>query len=341
MSYRVKVEPSGHEFPVADRQTLLDAALQHGVNLPYGCRIGSCGSCEARLISGEIDYDGPLPIGLDAASAEQGAVLLCQAFARSDITLGSRELTRSEQMAIKNLPARVVDIQRLNHDVVQLTLKTPDSDSLQYLPGQYLEILLQDGRRRAFSMANAPRNDALIELQIRAVPGGEFTQYALNDLQPKTLLCIEGPFGDFYLREDSPRPVLMMAGGSGFAPVKAMLEHAFDIGLERPIHLLWGARTRPDLYLDQLPRQWAAQQPTFQYTPVLSKPREDDDWQGETGLVLGSLLQHYPEPAGYDIYMSGPPAMIEAARTALEGHGVPAEQIFFDSFEYARDRQAG
>ncbi len=337
MSYHVRVEPSGHEFSVKENQTILDAALHQGINLPYGCRIGSCGSCEGKVISGEIDYQGPLPIALSQEEAACGQALFCQAYAKSHLVIEARELTRGSDIEIKNLPVRVAEINRLNHDVTELKLKTPAAETLPFLAGQYIEIILKDGRRRAFSIANAPHNDEFIELQIRAVPGGYFSQYVQNEMQAKAMLRIEGPFGEFYLREDSERPILLMAGGSGFAPIKGMLEHAFERGIARPMHLFWGARARRDLYLHELAQQWAEQHNNFQYTPVLSEPMEEDHWQGETGLVLGSLLQHYPEPAGYDIYMSGPPPMIETARTAFEGHGVKTDQVFFDSFEYAGD----
>ena len=338
MAYQVKIESSGHTFSVEVDESVLEAALRQGIELPYGCRGGSCGSCRARLIEGSVGYpDDSLPPGLTPEEAAAGDALLCQARPQADLLIGVRELVTPTQIEVKNMPVRVSEMERLCHDVHLLRLKLPATERLQFFAGQYIEILLKDGRRRAFSIANAPHADEYIDLHIRLIEGGEFTHYVFNEMQPKAILRIEGPFGQFYLREDSPRPILMMAGGTGYAPLKGMLEHAFHIGLQRPIHLFWGVRSLRDLYAHDQLVQWSREHANFSYTPVLSEPLASDAWDGETGLVLGSLLEQYPEPAGYDIYMSGPPAMVEAGRKSFLGRGVPQEQMFSDAFEFAAD----
>ena len=149
------------------------------------------------------------------------------------------------------------------------------------MAGQYIDFVLKDGRHRAFSMANPPHDDAFIELHIRHVEGGEFTDYVFNQLEEKTVLRVEGPHGSFHLREDSDRPIILMAGGTGFAPIKGIIEHAVAEGIKRPMHLYWGVRAKEDLYLNELAEQWVATVPGFRYTPVLSQPNAADQWQGE------------------------------------------------------------
>jgi 2-polyprenylphenol hydroxylase and related flavodoxin oxidoreductases len=265
-----------------------------------------------------------------------GQALFREAVAVSDLTIEVREIAQMKEIVVKTLPCRVAKKERVAHDVIVLYLKLPPSERLQYLAGQYLDILLRDGQRRGFSIANAPHCDEFIELHVRHVPGGEFTGYVFDSLQEKALLRIQGPLGTFFLREDSPRPILLMGGGTGFAPLKGILEHAFAIGIDRAMHLFWGVRARRDLYAHALPQSWAKRYPHFQYTPVLSEPAPDDRWTGRTGLVHEALLQNYPDLSGYDVYMSGPPPMIEAAQKVFRAHGLPEDRLFFDSFEFTR-----
>jgi CDP-4-dehydro-6-deoxyglucose reductase len=336
MLYHITIQPSGHEFQVAENESVLDAALREkGSVLPYGCRNGTCGSCMGTLMSGEVVYPDGRPPGLSESEQAGGKVLLCQARPRSDLVIEAREVKTGGDIAVKMLPCRVEQRELLAPDVMRLFLKLPNNERLQFLAGQYVDILLADGRRRGFSLANPPHADELLELHVRHVPGGVFTDYVFDKMKDKALLRFQGPLGTFFLREDSPRPIILMGGGTGFAPLKGMLEHVFHIELDRPLHLYWGARAKGDLYLDELPRRWAADHPNFRYTPVLSEPRLEDGWMGRTGWVHEAVAADYPDLSGYDVYMSGPPPMIEAAKPVFVAQGLPAEQLFYDSFEFS------
>ena len=333
MTFEVKIESSGHRFAVEAEETLLDAALRQGIGLPYGCRNGACGSCVATLLSGDVDYpDGAPEVGL-----EPGQVVICQAHPRSDLSLKVREVCADADITIKTLPCRAEHLERLSHDVMQVLLKLPETERMQFLAGQYIEFILRDGRRRAFSIANAPHQDDYLELHIRHVPGGSFTGHVFDEMKDRALLRIEGPLGSFYLRENSDRPILMMAGGTGIAPLKGMIDHAQYIGLDRPMHLFWGVRAQRDLYLQDEPQRWMKNNSQFRYTPVLSDPEKEDQWQGNTGLVMDALLEACPDLSAYDIYMSGPPAMIEAAMPVFAKHGASLDHVYSDAFEFAQD----
>ncbi len=337
MNFQVTIASTGHRFPVDSGQSILDAALQHGVGLPYGCRNGACGSCIARLVSGSIHYPDGEPDALEGHSGDKPAVI-CKAHPDSDLVIDVREVQVVPDIIIKTLPCRAEHLQRLSHDVMQVMLKLPEIERLQFLAGQYVEFILKDGRRRAFSIANAPHRDDFLELHIRHIPGGSFTGHVFDEMKDRALLRIEGPLGSFYLREESPRPIIMMAGGTGFAPLKGMLEHAFHIGFDRPIHLFWGARAQRDLYMDDLPRAWQRDHPQFTYTAVLSEPDQSGaPWKGDTGLVNEAVLRAYPQLDAFDIYMSGPPLMIEAAMPQFTAHGAQLEHMYSDAFEFAQD----
>lgn len=338
MSFSVKVEPSGHTFPVEADEPVLDAALRHGLTLPYGCRNGACGSCMGKVVEGKIAYpDGELPPALTEEQAAAGMALFCQARAREDLIIETREVAEGQDIQIKKLPTRIAEMSRLNHDVMLLKLKLPASERLQFLAGQYVDFVLKDGRRRSFSLANAPHDDEFLVLHIRHVEGGRFTGEVFDKMQVKDILRIEGPFGGFYLREESKRPIIFMAGGTGFAPIKGMIEHAFALGTGRPMHLYWGARAARDLYMASLPEQWLKAHANFRYTPVLSEPMDEDNWQGRTGYVHDAIVQDYPELGGYDIYASGPPPMVYAGQATFPAHGLDLDHYYSDAFEYNRD----
>jgi CDP-4-dehydro-6-deoxyglucose reductase len=339
MTSKVRVLPSGHEFGVETGESVLDAALRQGVMLPYGCRNGTCGSCKGKVIEGEVHYPDGRPPALSAAEQAEGLALFCRGLPRGDVTIEVREASVRD-FQVKRLPARVAKKELLAPDVMRLYLKLPTAVRLQFLAGQYIDFLLPDGRHRSFSLANAPHDDEFIELHVRHVDRGEFTEYVFDYMKEKSLVRIEGPHGDFYLREDSPRPMLFAAGGTGFAPIKGMVEHAFAAGIAREMHLYWGARAVVDLYLDALPRQWQQEFAKFRYTRVLSAPAPGDHWQGRTGFVHEALIADHADISGYDVYAAGPPAMVRATRDACVARGLPPEQFFCDPFEFAPDALA-
>ena len=341
MSHCVTVLPSGKTFTARADESVLEAALRQGIILPYGCRKGVCGSCKGRIRDGAIAYPAGLPDGIEATEAEAGQALFCQARATTDLVVEAEVAEGVADLEVRMRPCRVDAMERLNHDVMRLFLRLPRNDRLPFLAGQYLEFQLQDGRKRSFSMANAPHDDARIELHLRHVPGGFFTDYVFNEMQEKAVLRLRAPLGTFYLREDSPHPIILIAGGTGFAPIKAIVEHALHIGLTRPMHLYWGARSGADLYLPDLPREWARRHAQLDYTPVLSEPGPDEAAATATGFVHEQVARDYPDLSGHDVYLCGPPVMIQAARrTFVTECGLPEERLYFDSFEYAAASEA-
>lgn len=332
MTFTVNISSSGHQFEVEENETILDAAIRQNVGLPYGCRNGRCGSCAADLLAGEVTYHSAAP-ALDELDA--GKCLPCQGFAASDLTIAVREAESTADIEIKLLPVRVHAVDHLTHDVVRLLLKLPDNQRLQFRAGQYLDFLLADGRRRAFSIANAPHDDEFIELHIRHVDGGQFTDWVFTQMKERTILRIQAPLGTFVLDEESERPMIFMGGGTGFAPLKGQIEHAFRSAMKQPMYLYWGVRSERDLYLRELPEKWAREHDNFRFVPVLSEP--DDGWQGRSGWVHDAVVADFPDLSGYDLYMAGPPPMVMAGRAAFQAAGMPDEHMHFDSFDYAED----
>lgn len=338
MGFKVRVEPSGHEFTTEEDETILAAAMRGGVMLPYSCRAGSCGTCKGRIVSGQVDYGNYEDKALADPERAAGYALFCQAKARSDLVLRAREIDAVHDIAVRTLPCRVVKMERAAPDVMILSLKLPANDRLQFLAGQYIDILLKGNVRRSFSLANDPLSDQFLQLHIRHVPNGLFSGHVFSKMQEKDLLRFQGPLGTFFLREESKRPAILIGGGTGFAPIKSMLEHAFTRGTDRPLHFYWGARARVDLYLHELVERWAKEQSMFRYTPVLSEPKPDDQWSGRTGWVHDAVLADYPDVSGHEVYASGPPAMIEAIKKTFFARGLKGEDLYCDSFEHAHTK---
>ncbi|RPI40284.1 MAG: CDP-6-deoxy-delta-3,4-glucoseen reductase, partial [Betaproteobacteria bacterium] len=282
MSFTVTIRPSGHRFSVESDETVLTAALREGFNLPYGCRNGACGSCKGRLLAGHIDYGDYQESALGELERASGFALFCCAKPLEDIEIECREVGAAKDIQIRKMPARVQKMQRAAEDVMIVELRLPQSERLQYLAGQYVDMLMKDGQRRSFSMANPPHADECLQLHIRNY-GGAFSKHVFERMKERDILRFEGPYGSFFLREDSDKPIILLASGTGFAPIKAMIEHAIHIGMTRPMTLYWGGRRRADLYLDALAAHWAGVQPGFRYVPVLSEPGPDDAWDGRTG----------------------------------------------------------
>lgn len=341
MNFKVRIEPSGHSFSVNSDESILDAALRHGYAFPYGCRNGGCGECKGKLLKGEVSYGEKQPPALSDDDIANGLALFCQAHAASDLSLEVQEVAEAGELEIKILPTKVQKKEMLSDDVIRLYLKIPEVERMQFLAGQYIDILLKDGRKRSFSIANAPHDDALIELHIRHVDGGDFTGYVMDKLQEKDILRIEGPHGNFYLREDSDRPLIFMAGGTGFAPLKGIIEHALAEELNQPMYLYWGVRDHKDLYLADLAEKWAKYIPRFHFVPVFSQPSDTQEANIRTGYVHDAIIEDFPDGlAAYDIYASGPPVMVHAGFDAFKAHGLPEDHYFSDAFEYQTPRAA-
>ena len=332
---RLHLEPSGRVLEVKSEESVLEAALRQGVALPYGCRNGACRSCRARILDGAVHYpDGP-PKALQPSDRDDGFVFLCAAHLRAGARIEVEEIDADRDIVVRTLLCRLVEKEILAHDVVALRLRLQEGERLRFLAGQYVDVVLRDGRRRAFSLASPPDGESLYEFQIRHVPGGEFSGYAFEHLKPRAILRLHGPLGSFYLRKTPPRPAVLMAGGTGFAPIKSIIEDALNEGFAPPMHLYWGARARRDLYHDALARRWAREHGNFHYTPVLSEPTAQCEWRGRTGFVHQAVLEDFPDLSGWGAYLSGPPAMVSAARRTLVAQGLDPTCLHSDSFDYA------
>ncbi|HET6545437.1 MAG TPA: 2Fe-2S iron-sulfur cluster-binding protein [Rhodanobacteraceae bacterium] len=332
MPHTVILQASGKRFVVEAGETVLEAARRAGLALPYSCLAGVCGSCKATLIEGTCAYPRNPPTALNAAEQTRHQVLLCQAVPTSDLVVAAREVASVADMPRRVFTLKLIEKTVLSADVARLVLVGAQRERLRRLPGQYLDVLLPEGRRRAFSIANAPHAGDHIELHVRHVAGGGFTSFVFDQLAPGALLRVEGPLGTFVPREDSERPILLMAGGTGFAPIKALIEHFLQLGTRRPMTLYWGARTASELYLRELPEAWA-RDTALRFVPVIADPEYADGLR--VGPVHEVLLEDRPDLSAFDVYMSGPPAMIDAGRRAFVQAGLPEERLYYDSFDYA------
>ncbi len=338
MSFSVSIQPSGHAFVAEGDETILEAALRHGLTLPYGCRDGACGACKGKVLAGDVDHGKAQAQALSDAERAAGQALFCCAKPQSDLVIESREVRKAGDIPVKTLPARVQQLTKAAPDVMIVRLKLPANERLQFLAGQYIDILLKDGKRRSFSLANAPHDDELLELHIRHVPGGQFTEHVFATMKEKDILRFNGPHGTFFLREESPKPMLMVAGGTGFAPIKSVVEHAIAEGSARPIIVYWGGRSVVDLYQREVAERWAAEH-GIRFVPVLSAPTADDGWPGRTGFVHAAVMADYPDLSGHQVYACGSPAMIAAAKRDFCGEcKLPPEEFFADAFDFANDK---
>ncbi len=333
MAFKVTVQPSGHTFTTEDNETVLEAALRQSIDLPYGCRGGACGACEGQLLSGKVHYE-KTPMALSDEMIEDNKALFCKAIAESDLEIKLREV--ESEIEVRSFRCRVEEKQQLSHDVIALKLKLAGDERLQFHAGQYVEFILEDGKRRAFSIANAPHDDELIELHIRHVPGGKFTDFLFEEMPDKTMLRLDGPHGNFYFREDSDRPILMVGGGTGFGPLKSIIEHAIYVGNTQPIHVFMGVRALKDLYMQDIVKPWIEQH-NITFTPVLSEPEAGDNWSGETGFVHESVAKYYDDLSAFDIYISGPPVMVNAAADVFLKQSADRDHMFSDAFEFSAD----
>jgi len=336
--FQVRLSGSDRSFTVKKGESVLSAALRQGVMLPYSCKNGTCGSCKGVVRSGEVHYPFNPPLALDRSEIAAGQALMCQAEPVGDLVIAVREIEAVRDIEVRKLPARVTEKTILSSNVMRLKLKLPKAQRLQFLAGQYVDVLQTGGRRRAFSIASCPSLEDELELHIRHIDGGDFTGYVFDELRVRDILRIEGPLGNFFVRNDLPdRPLIMMGGGTGFAPLKSMIENLIENGDRREIHLFWGARTPAGLYLDELPAGWAAQYRHIHYRRALSEAPDTTARNFFPGLVHDAVLAEYPDLSAFDVYMSGPPAMIDAAKSRFAQSGLANDRLYYDSFEFGMD----
>ncbi len=342
MSFSVTLKPSEKNFSLEPDQFILQAALAQNIVLPYGCKDGACGSCKARIVSGTIEQ-GPHSAGaLRPDEMDKGYALLCCAHARSDLVVEARVLAAVGDIPIKKMPCRVSGMERLAPDVIKLKLQLPATEKLRYLAGQYIEIIMRDGTRRPYSMGCAPHLAEQIELHVRHMPGGKFTDSLFGVSTPaikeRDILRFEGPLGTFFLREDSAKPIVLLASGTGFAPIKAVIEQAFMKALNRPMSLYWGGRRPQDLYMHPLCLQWAAEHPGFTYVPVISDALPEDAWGGRSGFVHQAVMADFPDLSAYQVYACGAPIVVESAQKDFVNIcALPSDEYYADSFVTTAD----
>ena len=342
MPFTVTVQPSGRSFSVERDEPILHAAIRSGIGLPYGCKDGACGSCKSRLLEGRVIHGAHQAKALSAEEEAAGFMLTCCAAPQSDVVIEARTVPGAGEFPVRKMPARVMAIARPAPDVAVLTLQLPANEVLRYHAGQYVEFILRDGARRSYSMANAPHTQSdkpAIELHIRHMPGGKFTEHVFGAMKEKEILRLEGPFGSFFLREDSDKPIVLLASGTGFAPIKAIIEYLEFKGLTRPAVLYWGCRSKADLYLHDWAEAAAARLPNLRYVPVLSEPKPEDGWKGRTGLVHQAVMADLPDLSGHQVYACGAPIMVESAqKDFLARCGLPADEFYADSFTSEADK---
>lgn len=336
--FEVSIVASGKSFTVREGESILTAALRQGVMLPYSCKNGTCGSCKGVVESGEVHYPFHPPLALERPDIADGYALMCQAEPVEDLVINVREIEAVRDIQVRMLPARVTEKSLLAENVVRLRLKLPKAQRLQFLAGQYIDVLLSGGKRRAFSIASCPSLEDEIELHIRHVDGGDFTGFVFDQLHERDILRLEGPQGNFFVRNDQPeRPIIMLGGGTGFAPLKSMIENLLEQGDKREIQLYWGTRTSEEMYMDELPSRWADEHAHIHYHRAISEPDSSAMADHFKGFVHEAVIADFPELSAYDVYMSGPPAMIDAARQTFVQCGIDEQRMFYDSFEFGLD----
>ena len=343
MTYTITVQPSGRSFEAEPAETMLAAGIRQGIGLPYGCKDGACGSCKCKKISGTVTHGPHQDKALSAQEEADGYVLTCCGTATSDVVLESRQVTHAGAFPIKKMPARVALLEKLSPDVVRLKLQLPANDIIQYHAGQYVEFILRDGARRSYSMANAPHTliesgAPMVDLHIRHMPGGRFTDHVFGAMKEKEILRIEGPYGSFHLQE-SPKPIVLLASGTGFAPIKAIIEHMQFMGITREAVLYWGGRRPQDLYMDEWVKARCAEMPHLKYVPVVSDALPEDGWSGRTGFVHLAVLQDFADLSGHQVYACGAPIVVDSARKDfVEKAGLPEHEFFADAFTSEADK---
>jgi CDP-4-dehydro-6-deoxyglucose reductase len=347
--FRIIVQPSGRSFDTDAGEAILLAAIRQGVGMPYGCKDGACGSCKCKKLEGTVVHGVHQAKALSAEEEAEGYILTCCGVAQTDVVLESRQVTDESAFPIRKMPSRVLSMEKRSHDVIVLKMQLPANDTMRYHAGQYVEFILRDGARRSYSMANAPHTlmqttaagttAPVIELHVRHMPGGKFTDHVFTAMKEKEILRLEGPYGSFYMRDDSDKPIVFLASGTGFAPIKAIIEHMHFTGNKRPATLYWGGRRPADLYLDDWVKERLAEMPNLKYVPVISDALPEDNWTGRTGFVHKAVIEDFPDLSGHQVYACGAPIVVDSARKQYsELCKLPADEFYADSFTTEADK---
>jgi CDP-4-dehydro-6-deoxyglucose reductase len=346
---QVVVQPSGRTFTTDPGEAILPAAIRQGIGMPYGCKDGACGSCKCKKVEGTVVHGPHQSKALSAEEEAEGYILTCCGVPQTDVVIYSKQVTDESAFPIRKMPSRVLSMQKRSHDVIVLKMQLPANDTMRFHAGQYVEFILRDGSRRSYSMANAPHNlmqetapgatAPVIELHIRHMPGGKFTDHAFSAMKEKEILRLEGPYGSFYLREDSTKPMILLASGTGFAPIKAVIEQMQFKGLQRPATLYWGGRRPADLYLDDWVKTQLVSMPNLKYVPVISNALPEDDWTGRTGFVHKAVMEDFPDMSGHQVYACGAPIVVDSARAEFSAAcKLPPDEFYADAFTTEADK---
>jgi CDP-4-dehydro-6-deoxyglucose reductase len=329
MTFKTTILPSNHSFEIEPEETIIEAALAHGYTLPHSCRNGACGVCKNKILQGSVDYGDHQAYALSDEEKAAGLALFCCAKPKSDLVIESQEVTTGSEILVKTLPCRVQKMEKVAEDVMVLFLKLPANEYLQFLAGQYIDILQKDDKPRSFSLANAPHEDEFLELHVRNIAGGHFTHHVFNEMKVRDILRIKGPLGTFFLRENSNKPIIFVASGTGFAPVKAIIEHAMYVGIKRPMHMYWGVRKQSDFYMLDEIQKWE------NYGIKITQVVSDEPWSGRSGFVHQAVVDDYTDLSGYQVYACGAPVVVEAAhRDLTQKCKLPNEEFFSDAFTF-------
>ncbi|WP_243788755.1 FAD-binding oxidoreductase [Saccharopolyspora gloriosae] len=333
-AHRIRFEPVDIEIEADEGETVLDAAFRQGVMLMHGCKEGQCSACKSFLLDGDVQMGRYSTFALADYESDEGYVLLCRSHAYSDLDI--ELLNYDEDMIRAGLPVVTVQtevsaVEELTHDISLLRLAVTGDDEFKFHPGQYVDVTIPGGdEHRSFSMANLPRTSGSeVEFIIKRYPGGKFSGLLESELRPGVPLSINGPYGTFTLRASSDRRIVLLAGGAGMAPILALLRQiAAKDDFDREVVFYYGARTERDLFMLDEIAELGGRIPGFGFVPVLS----DEEWSGARGMVTAVAAEREASLADCDVYLCGPPPMIDAGLAVLEERGVPQEQIFYDKF---------
>jgi NAD(P)H-flavin reductase/ferredoxin len=329
------VHPDERILTARGGETLLEAGLREGLPMPFDCRSGGCGVCKADLLAGEVRMRPFQESALGAADRVAGRVLLCCAEPVEDVEIAYEPVAGAPPAPVRRHRGRVTVLERLSPSVMKVVMKVEEGGKLSWHAGQYIDVRLPDGGRRSFSFATRPGVGEAVELHVRLIPGGRFTTHVFEKMKVGEWIDFEGPLGAFHLREEGDKPIIFVAGSTGFAPVKSMLEHAFATGMKRRIVLYWGVRRPEELYARELAEGWAREHANFMFVPVISEPRPEDGWTGRTGLVHEAILADYPDLSTHQVYACGSVGMVEAVAPAFAAKGLAPDDCFSDAFRLA------